>query len=329
MLYIHSFGHAHPDTEITNDFLESLYDSVTANQLVNRFGISCRRSVLPLDYIRETLNKDPRLAPRVASHTPTSLGAAAAQMAIERAGISARDINLVMANCCTPLQTLPAEAQRIAGEMGIQCQAFDVFSASAGFALHLDYLRALRPERVPKFTLCVSTATLTTVVNYNNHIDAAIWGDGAAAWIVSSERPARGLRIMYTCYGTDPRRWNTVVVERLGHFHQNGIAVGHYSIGQTVKLLRCLQDSFGFSWKDTYFIGHQANGRMLDTVCRNEGIPPERHLSNVANIGNQAGAGAPATLSMKWDQIAAGARLVVAVVGAGLSWGSVLLESLD
>jgi 3-oxoacyl-[acyl-carrier-protein] synthase-3 len=327
MLYIHSFGHAHPDTEISNDFLESLDTSVTSDQLVKRFGIFCRRSVLPLNYIRETLNKDPRQALGVASHTPTTLGAAAAQMALERAGISLGEISLVLANCCTPLQTMPAEAQRIAGYLGLQCQAFDIYSASAGFALHLNYLGSLRPECIPKFTLCVSTATLTTVVNYENLIDAAIWGDGAAAWIVSPHRPARGMRILQTCYGSDPRRCDTVVVDRLGHFRQNGIAVGHYSVGQTVKLLRCLQKSFGFSWIDTYFIGHQANARMLDTVCRNEGIPPARHLSNVSHIGNQAGAGAPATISMNWDRMPVGARLVVAVVGAGLSWGSVLLES--
>jgi 3-oxoacyl-[acyl-carrier-protein] synthase-3 len=328
MLYLHSAGHAHPNNEITNDFLATLTPDTSTDKLVGRFGIFCRRSVLPLEYIRTTLNQDPRQAQDVATHTPTLLGAAAAAMALERAGILANDLGLVIANCCTPLQTMPAEAQRIAAHLGIDCKAFDVFSSSAGFALHLDYLDGLRPERMPEYTLCVSTATFTTFVNYRNTVDAAIWGDGAAAWIVSPLRPTRGFRIVHTCFGNDPRRWDTVTVDRWGHFRQNGRAVGHYSVGQTVKLLRSLQTGFGLRWNDTYFIGHQANARMLDTVCRSEGIPVDRHLSNVAQIGNQAGAGAPATLSMNWDRIAAGSRLAIAVVGAGLSWGAALLEAM-
>ncbi len=328
MLYIHGFGHAHPPTEITNGFLVGLNGNGSEKGVIDRLGILRRRTVLPLDYIRRTLNANPHEAMAVASHTPTTLGAAAARMAVERASISLNDIDLVLASCCTPRQTMPAEAQRIASELGIQCRAFDVFSSSVGFALLLDYLQALRIERVPRFALCVCTATFTPVVHYGNAVDAAIWGDGAAAWIVSPEAPAKGLRILHTCYGSDPRRCETITIDRLGHFHQNGIAVGHFSVGQTVKLLRSLREGFDLDWKHTYFVGHQSNARTLDTICRSENIPPERHLSNVSHVGNQAGAGAPASLSMNWDRIEPGARLAVAVVGAGLSWGSVLLEAV-
>jgi 3-oxoacyl-[acyl-carrier-protein] synthase III len=329
MLYIHGIGHAHPETEISNDFLEKLGSGLSASSIADRLGILSRRSVLPLDYISHTFNANPKDALLVASHTPTRLGAAAAQMALERAGIVESDVDLVIANCCTPVETMPAEAQRIAAHLQIHCKAFDVFSASSGFALHLDYLRSLRPEMLPRFTLCVCTATFTTVVNYHDAIDAAIWGDGAAAWIVSAKRPDNGMSVLHTCYGTEPRRCETVIVERTGHFRQNGVAVGHFSIGQTSKVLRTLRSNFDFDWRRTYFIGHQANARMLNAVCRSEGIPSERHLSNVAQIGNQAGAGAPATLSMNWDRLERGALAAVVVVGAGLSWGSVLLQKVD
>lgn len=328
MLYIHGFGHAHPPTEITNGFLISLNGNGPESHLIHRLGILCRRTVLPLDYIRRTLNANPWEAAAVASQTPTTLGATAARMAMERAAISPNDIDLVLGSCCTPRQTMPAEAQRIASELGIRCRAFDLFSSSVGFALLSDYLQTLQVERVPRFALCVCTATFTTVVNYANPVDAAIWGDGAAAWIVSPEPPAKGLRILHTCYGSDPRRCDTITIDRFGHFHQDGIAVGHFSIGQTVKLVRSLRQMFDLDWKNAYFVGHQSNARALDTICRIEGIPPERHLSNVSCIGNQAGAGAPASLSMNWERIEPGARLAVAVVGAGLSWGSVLLEAV-
>ena len=327
MLYLHSAGHAHPSNEITNDFLATLSPCVSPDQIVRHFGIFCRRSVLPLDYISRTLNQDPRCARGVVSHTPTTLATTAARMALERAQIDTKDLGLILANCCTPLQTMPAEAQRIAAELGVECKAYDLFSASAGFALHLDYLENIRPERVPEFTLCVSTATFTRFVNYRNSVDAAIWGDGAAAWIVSPRQPKQGFRIIHTCFGNNPKRWDTVTLDRWDHFRQNGVAVGHYSVSQTVKILRSLKSTFALNWNHTYFIGHQANARMLDTVCRAQSIPCERHLMNVTRIGNQAGAGAPATLSMNWGRIEPGAKLVVAVVGAGLSWGAVLLEA--
>ena len=66
---------------------------------------------------------------------------------------------------------------------------------------------------------------------------------------------------------------------------------------------------------------------MLDQITNNREIPAANHWHNVTAIGNQAGAGAPATLADRWNDITPGQKIVVAVVGAGLSWGSVLLEA--
>jgi len=114
MLYLHSAGHAHPSNTISNDFLATLVPHASPDQILRRFGILYRRSVLALSYIRETLNQDSKRAQDVASHTPTTLAVAACTMALERAGLRGQDIGLVLANCCTPLQTMPAEEQRIA-----------------------------------------------------------------------------------------------------------------------------------------------------------------------------------------------------------------------
>src|SRR5690606_212376 len=110
MLHIVGMGHAHPDTEITNELLEDLGTGTNAEWIRHHIGIETRRSVLPLDYIRETKNADPRRALEVAQRTPTDLGVAAARMALERAGLAASDIGLVIGNCCTPFETTPAEA---------------------------------------------------------------------------------------------------------------------------------------------------------------------------------------------------------------------------
>jgi 3-oxoacyl-[acyl-carrier-protein] synthase-3 len=260
--------------------------------------------------------------------TPTDMGVRAAQEAMQRAGVRPADIGLVLCNSCTPGTMMPTEGQAIARELGIVGQSYDVVTACPIFALHIDYLANFREELLPDYILCVSTAALTQNVNYNDRSDGAIWGDGAAAWVVSPRAPGR-LRVLDSYFMADPTRCQAVVVERYGHFRQDGRAVRDFSVRQTVRLVKRLEQEFAIDWSKDVFIGHQANRTMLEQVVTNRSIPPESHWHNVSYLGNQAGAGAPATLAQAWDRITTGQKFVVAVVGAGLSWGSVLLEAVD
>ena len=75
-----------------------------------------------------------------------------------------------------------------------------------------------------------------------------------------------------------------------------------------------------------HFVAHQANLRMLEAVCRQCDVPPERHHCNVEWYGNTAGAGAPSVVSMRWDQWTERDDIALVGVGAGLTWGSCLLR---
>jgi 3-oxoacyl-[acyl-carrier-protein] synthase-3 len=66
---------------------------------------------------------------------------------------------------------------------------------------------------------------------------------------------------------------------------------------------------------------------MLEQITNNREIPASNHWHNVTYLGNQAGAGAPASLAMHWDKLTPGQHIVVAVVGAGLSWGSIVMRA--
>lgn len=327
MLHILGVGYAHPATVIDNKFIESLNTGTSEAWILEKIGIEARRSVLPLDYIRETRNQDPRMAIGVSSMSPTDLGVAAAKMALERAGIDISQVGLIIGNCCTPYQTTPSEAQRIAQAMGSGALAYDVFTACPVFALHVDMLNSYKPEKLPEYILCISTAALTQKVNYNDRTDGAIWGDGAAAWVVSAKHEGK-LKVVHSEYTTDASRANAVTVDTYGYFHQDGRAVRGFSVLQTVRLIKAIEAKFPIDWQRDSFIGHQANSTMLDQIVNNRGIPAENHWHNVRLIGNQAGASAPAVLGMHWDQVKKGHKVVVAVVGAGLSWGSLLLEGV-
>jgi 3-oxoacyl-[acyl-carrier-protein] synthase-3 len=235
-------------------------------------------------------------------------------------------VGMLVCNCCTPAETLNSEAQRLAAELDWSGPAFDVFTACPIFALHLNFLENFEEDALPEYIVCVSTATLTQRVNYNDRSDSAIWGDGAAAWVVST-RHAGKLRIMETSFSADPVRCDAVVVDSHGHFHQDGRAVRDFSVRQTVRMMRQIEKKHAIDWTKDIFIGHQANRTMLDQITRNRKVPDSNHWHNVTHIGNQAGAGAPATLAMHWDQLKSGQKIVVAVLGAGLSWGSVLLHA--
>ena len=87
-LYLHGLGHFHPENEITNSFLESLDIGTTDEWIMDRVGIRSRRTSLPLDYLRETYNRDPRVGIEAAVYSNAEMGRRAADLALERAGIS-------------------------------------------------------------------------------------------------------------------------------------------------------------------------------------------------------------------------------------------------
>lgn len=326
MLNILGMGAYNPDTVIDNKFLEDLDVGTNAQWIEEKIGIKTRVTTLTLDYIKTTRNQDPRMALDIASLSPTDMGVRAAEIALAKAGITPQQVGMVVVNCCTPRETVPSEATRIAERLNCPGIAFDVYTACPAFALHIDFLRNYEERALPEFILCVSTAAMTQHVNYNDRSDGAIWGDGAAAWVVSSVHKGR-LEALYSTYTADPSRCQAVVVDAYGHFRQDGRAVRDFSVRQTVRLVKALESEYPIDWNRDIFIGHQANRTMLEQITNNREIPETNHWHNVTYLGNQAGAGAPAVLAGHWDEIQSGQHIAVAVVGAGLSWGSILFKA--
>jgi len=107
-LYLHGLGHFHPENVISNRFLEELDIGTTQEWIMERVGIQERRTALSLDYIQATRNRDPRAALEASSHTNARIGAAAARMALDRAGLGPEDIGLVVSGRSAPDHVTPA-----------------------------------------------------------------------------------------------------------------------------------------------------------------------------------------------------------------------------
>jgi 3-oxoacyl-[acyl-carrier-protein] synthase III len=321
-----SIGHFHPPTVMDNEFLVSLDIGVDKEWILKRVGIHERRTVLALDYIRETRNRDPRASAEASTLSDAQTGAQAANHALSRAVLTAKDIGMVIAGGCSPQHLIPAQACLTAAELGIECPSFDVNSACSSFAAQLHFLSAMRPETLPEYILVVNVENTTRTVDYNDRRTAVLWGDCTSAAIVSPRARGRA-SIEATVLHSDPSGWKHVVIPAGGHFRQDGQAVQSFAIRKTVSTYSELAEGLPLENQPS-FIGHQANLLVLESVCRRAEIPPERHFYNVDRFGNCGAAGAPSVLSQNWEKIKSGYVSLV-VVGSGLTWGGVLFRFSD
>jgi 3-oxoacyl-[acyl-carrier-protein] synthase-3 len=327
-LYLHGMGHFHPENEITNRFLEELDIGTDEQWILDRVGIRSRRTVLPLDYIRDTRNRDTRQAMEVALYTHADTGVLAAEMALERAGITRDAIGMVIAGSSRPGLSTPADACHIANALGMEVPAFDMNSACTSMWVALYMLSNMRPEGLPDYVLVVAPESLTTTVDYDDRSASVLWSDCTAAAIVSARVPSR-IRMLDHTLESSPAGYDKVIVPLFGHFTQEGRTVQMFAIKKTVRCLRRIQETYPGPGRTLNFVGHQANLRMLESVCQACDIDEERHHSNVVEYGNGGAAGAPSVLSMNWDGWTEQDDVAVVGVGSGLTWASFVLRFGD
>lgn len=325
MLYLHGIGHFNPENVITNRFLEELEIGTDEAWIIERVGIIERRTVLSLDYIRQTKNSDPRAAHEASLYRNAETAAAAARMALDRAGLKPADIGFVLSGCSAPSWSSPAEAAMVAAEMGIDAPCLDVNSACTTFGMQIDLLSRMAADRLPPFVLIVQPENLTRSIDFSDRAAAILFGDGSTAAVVSASVKARAAFVESSC-GTNAAAWAKVAIPLMGHFRQDGHAVQGFAIRRMTESVRSLISASGNGNGGRFrFIGHQANMGALRTVCERAEIREEEHWYNVDMLGNTGCAGASAVLSQHWDELCADDRVAICLVGAGLTWVSLLL----
>jgi 3-oxoacyl-[acyl-carrier-protein] synthase-3 len=325
LLYLHALGHFHPETVLDNHFLSSLDIGVDVKWIEDRVGIVERRTTLPLDYLSATHNKDPRAAAEAAHTTPTQMSVRAAEMALQRAGLTASQLGMVVSGGCSPEMQIPADSSRIANALGISATCFDLQSACSTFASQIHILNQMKPEALPDFVLVVNSETFTRSIDYSDRRQAVLFGDAATAAIVSARVPSPTV-ISETSFGCDPAGQHQITIPTGGHFAQEGHAVQVFAIRTTTNVVKKLQASLPKTEsRRQIFIGHQANLRMLENVCKRTAIQPGDHYANVSYFGNCGAAGAPSVLSQNWDELQ-NCVIHMAVVGSGLAWGGMRIS---
>ena len=318
-------GHFHPENEITNQFLEDLDIGTNDEWILERTGIRSRRTALPLDYIRETRNKDPRAAVEAAVMSNAETGAQAAKLALSRAGIAAGDVGLLIGGGCAPDTVTPAEACNIAAALGVEAPCLDINSACSSFIAGIYMLSMMDPAKLPPIVLLVTAEPMTGTVDYNDRASAVLWGDGALAGVLSTKQTGRASLVGQTLT-SDPAGREKIVIPRLGHFRQEGRTVQSFAIRKTSDRFLSMRESFRQDDRAFHFVGHQANLRMLESVCRRCEIPEDLHHFNCEFFGNTGGASSGSVISQNWDKWTPRDDIGVVGVGAGLTWGSYLMR---
>ena len=324
MIFIHGIGHFHPNNIIDNQFLDDLDIGTNNEWIMERVGIRERRTVLSLDYIQDTYNKIPTTTGPHIQFSNAQTGALAAKRALEHANLSITDIGMVIAGGCLPQYSLPAEACMIAAELGIQAPAFDINSACSTFAVQMNTIHQMKASSLPDYILLVIPENMTRSVNFTDRKVAVLLGDGTSAIIVSKKHKSNTF-ISNVMIDSNPASCNTITVPAGGHFYQEGPVVQRFAIKKMVATIEYLRKQNNILHNKHYFIGHQANLMMLRSVCKLAEISPDHHLYNVDQFGNCGAAGAPTVLSQNWNHFISGDQILLVVVGAGLTWGGMVI----
>jgi 3-oxoacyl-[acyl-carrier-protein] synthase-3 len=232
---------------------------------------------------------------------------------------------MVIGGGSVPYTLSPVEGSNIAAELGLEVPVIDINSACTSFFAGMHMLSMMREDQLPEYVLLVATDAMTRSIDYSDRTSAVLWGDAAAAAVVSTRIPA-SVEVVTTSLASSPAGRDKVFVPRFGHFGQEGRTVQMFAIRKTSALLGKLIAEYAEDGSGLHFVGHQANLRMLESVCQRCDISPERHHSNAEFYGNTGAASATSVISMRWGKWQAGDQVAVVGVGAGLTWASFLLR---
>ncbi len=319
---ITGWGMAVPDRILTNADLERLVET-SDDWIVSRTGIKERRVV-------------------GANDSTTSLSVAAARQALDRAELTAEDIDLIIVGTCTPDQFLVSQACLVQSELGGNAGAFDLGAACSGFVYALvtgsQFIQSGLYDRV----LVIGVDTLTRFVDYSDRSTCVLFGDGAGAVVLEATDQERGL--LSSVLGADGvghkhlyvPGWGSLVPESAELFPEfrpylqmNGREVFKFAVRVMGDAAAEAVAKAGLTFDDVdMFIPHQANSRIIDAAARRLDLPRDKIWVNVDRFGNTSAASVPIALfeAIEAGKIEDGDNLVFVAFGGGLSWAAGLVR---
>jgi 3-oxoacyl-[acyl-carrier-protein] synthase-3 len=318
-----------PAKVLTNGELEKIVDTSDA-WIAERTGIRERR-----------IAKE--------GENTSDMATAAARAALEAAGLSASDLDMIIVATVTGDSPMPATAVNVQTKLGItNIPAFDLSAACAGFLYGLSiadqFIRTGQMRRV----LLIGVELLSRVLNWHDRTTCVLFGDGAGAVVLGPAAPAPSDRaprgVISTKLFTDGSLASSLIIpgggsqmplthQALDEAQDKVQMIGRDVFKVAVKNLTSASkealDAAGITAADIdWVVAHQANMRILTQVAGRLDIPLERFVINIERYGNTSSASVPIALdeAVRDGRIKPGQTVLMCALGAGISWGSALVR---
>ncbi len=288
------------------------------------------------EWIRERTGITER---RVAAEgeTTSDISVKAAKAALDAAGMTGADIDLIVLATTTPDYTFPATATQVQAQLGAGGAAFDLQAVCSGFVFALATADNFLVRGQAQNALVIGAETITRLIDWEDRGTCVLFGDGAGAVVLSArevEEDGPGILRTYirsdgqfrTLLQTDggPSATGTV-----GHLRMQGNQVFRHAVNKIAEAIETVIERAGVTAADIdWFVPHQANQRILDSVANKLGIPPERVVTTVATHGNTSAASVPLAMdvAVKDGRIKPGDLVLVEALGGGFTWGAALIR---
>ena len=274
--------------------------------------------------------------------TSSSLGVNAARMALDDAGMDARELDLVIGATTTPDGLFPAIGSIMQDRLGAtNAGAFNVNAACMGFlsafSMATQYVASGAAERV----LVVGTEVLSRIVNWQDRNTCVLFGDGAGAVVLEASEFGGPLGIVLHSDGSK-KQWlfaegpcgpldaeGNGAPESLCFINLDGPAIFKFAVNAMAGAVREACEKAGLTVRDIdLLVPHQANLRMIQGTAKALGLPPEQAVVTIDKYGNTSSASIPIAMSEAYHEgrFSEGQKLALCSFGGGVSWGSMLLE---
>jgi len=305
-----------PEKVLTNYDLEKIVET-TNEWIVTRSGISERHLVA-----------EGELTSDLALH--------ASRRAIEAAGVSAEDIDLIIVATTTPDQVFPSTACILQDKLGVrQGVAFDVQAVCSGFIYALNTADLYIRGGQARTALVVGAEALTRLLDWTDRSTCVLFGDGAGAVVLqaSDEPGILGARLHADGRHRDmlkaDARISNGVIEGRPYMYMDGQAVFKFAVKVLAEVVDELLADLKLGYADIdWLVPHQANIRIIEATAKKLGLGMDKVVLTVGQHGNTSAASIPLALdaAVRTGRIQPGQNVLLEAVGGGFVWGAVLVR---
>ncbi len=266
----------------------------------------------------------------------TDIARPAAKAALADAGVEASEIDLVICATVTPDMMFPTSSAILADELGMpKAAAYDLLAGCTGFVYALAQAYGMLASGLSRRSLVIGGDVLSKILDWEDRSTLVLFGDGAGAVVMEpvDEGGFLGFELGADGGGGEnlwlPGSGSRHFDDPDAHVKMNGREVFKFATRIMVYSAEQILGECGKSVNDVdVYIPHQANKRIIDYAVAKLGIPPERTVVNVDRFGNTSSGSIPLALTdaRAEGRLRDGALVLMTGMGAGLTWGSALIE---